>query len=96
MFVRPQTTARHRFRALLLAAGADMEARDHSSRTALHHAVLHGKIEIVRALILLHNANMFAVNSEEEAPFDIACSESISAINPLLEMYGSKMTQEHD
>ena len=83
---------------MLLRAGADVEAdaNDHSSETALHHAARHGNIEILRELILHHNANMFAVNYDEETPFDIACSELISAtIDSLLEMYGIKMAQEH-
>ena len=86
---------------LLLDAGADMEARAPGSEgNVLHHAASHGKIEIVRELILHRNANMFAVNAKGETPFDVACNDrfqpwAAATIGPLLRIYGDKKMQDH-
>ena len=90
---------------LLLEFGADLEARDENGLTALHHAASWSAIEGVRALILEHNANMFAVSKYGETPFDVAARQRNDAIvarrrndeivGCLLQLFGKKMTQEH-
>ena len=82
---------------LLLAAGSNVEARDAFQQTALHHAASSRNVEAVRALILQHNANMFAVDNTGNTPFDRACycEQTPEAAELLLEIFGNKMTQEH-
>ena len=54
---------------LLLDANIDVEARDDAGQqTALHYAAQYGHSEILRELILEHNANMFAQNHTGKTP----------------------------
>ena len=55
---------------LLLAAGVDVKARDESQKTALHDAATSLSRDMVRELILQHNANIFAVDKDGNTPFD--------------------------
>ena len=82
----------------LLAAGVDVNARTGILRTALHYAVFYCDIEVVRELIVLHNANMFAVDKNGETPFDAAQSIEYSRGEHalLIDCYGNKLTVEHD
>ena len=59
---------------LVLNADVDIEARDNSQRTALHHAAdaFFAFFEVVRELIEEHNADMFAVDEGGDTPFDVA------------------------
>ena len=81
----------------LLAAGVPVEARDEMQRTALHHALSHCNVEVVRDLMVEHNANMLAVDENVETPFDMA-TQVFSAdgkLALLVESYSNKLTQEH-
>ena len=90
---------------MLLAAGVDVEARDTSQRTALHHAAWKGKLEAVQELVLQHDANMCALNSNQDTPFDDALitifdndaeePNYFDVLDSLLEMYGNRLTQDH-
>ena len=80
----------------LLAAGVDVEARDTLQRTALHYAAMHCNKEVVREMLVEHNANMFAGDYGNNTPFDEATSSySASGKAALIECYGNKLTQEH-
>ena len=89
---------------LMLAAGVDVKARTHRRQeSALHFAALEGHEEVVRELVLVHNANMFAVDTNWRTPFDLACSENRSrtedlteVIHWLIQAYSNKLTQDHD
>ena len=82
---------------MLLAAGVDLEARDVSQRTALHHAAQNHFFEAARELILQHNADMFAADRYKLTPFDLACDSERpgDVADPLLEICCSKMTRDH-
>ena len=83
---------------LLLNAGAILEARDPKNKTALHHAAFSSSMEVLHELILERNANMFVADDDGLTPFDEACLLAWirrPVVNPLLEMYGTKSTQDH-
>ena len=83
---------------IILAAGVDIEARETLRQTALHIAMNYRDIDLVRELILQHNANMCAADKDGNTPFDIACSweRNGRSADPILEIYGEKLTQDHD
>ena len=80
-----------------LAAGVPLEARDEYQQTALHHAAMYGRIEVVRELIVEHNTNMFAVDKNGKTPFDLVSrSNSAGERHALfISCYGNKLTQMH-
>jgi ankyrin repeat protein len=81
---------------MLIAAGANVKARDKWQRTALHHAARRGTLAFIRELILKHNANMFAVDEDGYTPFDEArCAGRTVGGNGLLEIYGNKLNEDH-
>jgi ankyrin repeat protein len=82
---------------LLLAAGVPVDARDRTRRTALHYAAHSSSIDLVRELIIEHNADMFAVDKDGDTPFDWTIHEySTERIHVfLIEQYSNKLTQEH-
>jgi ankyrin repeat protein len=82
----------------LLAAGVDVEECDESHATALHGAAISGSIDVVRELIVEHNANMYAVDYNEETPFDwVPSSFAAGDIQAfLIECYSTTVHQEHD
>ena len=82
----------------LLAAGVDVEYGDAYHLTSLHCATLHGNIETMRELIVEHNANICAVDENEETPFDLVSMRRSSVGDRhalLIECYGNKLIQEH-
>ena len=81
----------------LLAAGVSVEARNDAQRTALHYAAKRGSIEIVRELIVKHNANMVARDINDKTPFDLATHFDSAGLKLalLIERYSDKLTQEH-
>ena len=82
----------------LLAAGVAVQARNVMLRTALHGAAIHCNIDVVRGLIVEHNANMFAVDNGDNTPFDLVPPSPYSAGERhafFIELYGNKLTQEH-
>ncbi|MCY4048119.1 MAG: ankyrin repeat domain-containing protein [Hyphomicrobiales bacterium] len=56
--------------ALLLDRGANIEARDKSEWTPLHHAADHGKAPAVMELLLDRGADGAARDNEDRTPFD--------------------------
>ena len=85
---------------LILVAGVDVNARDTSQRTALHHAIQNRRIEALR-LILNHNANFNIFAKDKYGTlFDVAvsCEEDDSGlscgVDCILEYYGNKIRQE--
>ena len=81
----------------LLAAGIEVDARDKDQHTPLHRAAEYSVLEVVRELVVEHNANMFALDKNGNTPFDHAASyRSAERVCPLLiECYIDKLTQEH-
>ena len=55
----------------LLAAGADVHARNEDEMTALHYAVTQGHMGVVRALMLA-GADPFTLDQYERSPLDYA------------------------
>jgi ankyrin repeat protein len=86
-----------RFVRRLLASGVDVEARDEYQLTALHHAANSGRREVLRALIVEHNADMFARDIDGKSPFDLVVFQLNSERRKhalLLQSYRNKMTQD--
>ena len=82
----------------LLAVGVPVDARDETQCTALHYAAGSSRIEFLRELIVEHNANMFAVETEGNTPFDSIRMRERSAGEKyacLIECYCNILTQEH-
>ena len=92
---------------ILLEADVDVDARDEHQQTALHHAADSASIEVVRELVVEHNANIFAVSNIEKTPFDVAIDSGYGVVDGflilqygrdvgdfLLEQYGNKLTQD--
>ena len=82
----------------LLTAGVNVEARDEVQGTALHCVAIHGGIEVMRELIVEHNADMFAVDKYGETPFDVVCRTDHQPgrfADLLFEIYSNKMTADH-
>ena len=80
---------------LLLAYGVDVEARNRYRKTALHVAAERGYLEIVRELILQHNANMFAMDQNGRTPFDWISHSTNHHVEQFLGICSNKMTQDH-
>ena len=82
----------------LLATGVPVEAGDKHQQTVLHHAALHGSIELLRELTVEHNANMFAVDKDGDTPFDLVPSFNSAGERHefFIELYCNKLIQEHD
>jgi ankyrin repeat protein len=83
---------------ILIAAGVKVEALDRFQRTALHYAADYDVIEAMRELILLHNANMSAVDHNGETPFDMIFPNSdddVDVVDQFLDICGNKMTLDH-
>jgi adenosylhomocysteine nucleosidase len=56
---------------VVLAAGADPNARQQGGFTPLHEAVLNGNVELI-ALLLRHGADPHVTNDEQVSPIDLA------------------------
>ena len=59
----------------LLAAGVAVNAHCERRRTALHRAAFHCSRDVLRELIVEHNANMFALDQNGKTPFDSAATD---------------------
>ena len=68
----------------LLAAGADVEARDGSGRTALHHAAEWGEV-VVAELLLAAGADHEALDEHGRTPLYYARSDGYAPVATLLE-----------
>lgn len=68
----------------LLAASADIEARDDSARTPLHLAVISEHIEVVQAL-LQHSANVNAATKTNNTPLHFAATKSVTLCEILVD-----------
>ena len=82
----------------LLAAGVPVEALCEYKQTALHHAAGSSRIDVVRELIVEHNANVFAVDKNGKTPFDLVDARYSSAEDSrafLIECYSNTVNQEH-
>jgi len=75
---------------LLLAEGADINARDSFHASALHYAVERGHKNIVEVL-LAKGADVNIRNSEGQMPFDIAMNQNRRYITELLIAHGSDL-----
>jgi cytohesin len=73
---------------LLLARGADIEARDYAKATPLHWAAAHDLIAIAD-LLLVHNADVNAKDSSGWTPADAAAGKGNREMVQLLRLYGS-------
>jgi uncharacterized protein len=69
--------------ALLLAAGADIEARSYTGRTPLHEAVFMGNVATTRAL-LTHGANPAATDEFGDTPVQELSDQSPAELVTLL------------
>lgn len=78
--MEPSKTAMVEF---LIAHGADVNSRDSSKNTPIFHAVLHGAINNIRVL-LLHGADVKAVNMWNETPLDWAKKNNQEEIADML------------
>ena len=84
----------------MVAAGMEVEARDADQQIPLHLAAwsdLTQSAEVMRELILQHNANMFAVDNHGRTPSNagtVMVHSTRFVLNPLLEIYGNKLRQE--
>lgn len=81
--------------AALLAAGADVNARNAFGCTALHYAVRVGSPDIVE-LLLRHGASVTAITAEGETPLGDATDRGEQAIISLLCRYGAAPVPEED
>ena len=80
----------------ILAAGVDVEAHNQYQQTALHFAAGSGKIDVVRELILEHNANLFAADEDGVTPLDWAHRAGRSVVVAfLVEVFCNKMLQKN-
>ena len=70
--------------ALLLASGADVNARQHAGYSALHAAAVNGDEEIVR-MLLAHQADPLAGTEKGETPISMARDKGHSHVVQLLE-----------
>ena len=86
----------------MVAAGMEVEARDADQQIPLHLAAwsdLTQSAEVMRELILQHNANMFAVDNHGRTPSNagtVMVHSTRFVLNPLHEIYGNKLRQEED
>lgn len=69
--------------ALLLAGGADVNARQHGNYTALHAAAASGDEEIVR-MLLAHEADATALSEKGQKPIDMAREKGHTRVVELL------------
>jgi ankyrin repeat protein len=76
--------------ALLLAAGADVNARSSSKQTPLHLAVSEGRPEIV-ALLLDHGADLNARDWKGMTPLDRAAQRRTSRLADMLRAKGAQL-----
>lgn len=74
--------------AYLLDVGGDsvLNAGDHDGDTALHYAALDGKEAIVK-LLLESAAHVFAANTQNETPYDVALREKQQKCSELIAKY---------
>ena len=63
----------------LIALGANVNKKDGQGCTALHHAASEGYVDIVKYLIEC-NADVRALNSEQQRPLDVADGEDVRKI----------------
>ena len=81
----------------LLAAASSVDARDMEQDTALHYAARDCTVEIIRELVVEHNANILAVDDNEKTPFDFATNSDSAdgRYSLLIESYGNILAQDH-
>ena len=90
----------------LIDRGANVLALDEQQQTALHHAAWGNSFDAARELLVEHNANLFALDNNNQTPFDAARElewvvNSMSGINLsemtglFLEVYRNKLENEH-
>ncbi len=76
--------------ALLLDAGADVNARQHGGWTALHAAAQNGNHEMVK-LLLSHGADPGLRAENNQSPLDLALMHGKGDIAALLEQQGAQL-----
>ena len=79
--------------ALLITAGADVNARDAGGMTPLHYTALGGHKEIAE-LLIAKGANMNTKNAEGKTPLDSAIQLKRTEIADLLRKHGGKAGEE--
>ncbi|XP_072266609.1 protein phosphatase 1 regulatory subunit 16A [Pyxicephalus adspersus] len=77
---------------LLIDAGADVNASDSELWTPLHAAATCGHLHLV-SLLIKHNANLLAVNSDGNMPYDL-CEDDVTLDNIETAMAEQGITQE--
>ena len=62
----------------------DINAQDASGMTALHYAVLHEKVEVVKALLARKEIDALIINKQRETPYDLALATGNADIIAML------------
>lgn len=94
--LRPLHLAAARSVVPLVSAGADLEARDHQGRTALHHAAYHGRHDVVAELLRV-NASVYATDRQGRTPLHLAYLRNRSqVVDELLAAGAPQSVRDHD